>query len=159
MKTFAVYFSPNSYIANNGKVRDIGEVHIQLNDYAFPDKEWTDFGKVIVSWWMEAFRKLLSGEEKKVQCKFMDGNYRFDLEVTNSPGIWHITLIREQGDSEEVENQGEIDAKQSTDSLLSVINEVKELYKKEGKAEYVKNANDFIQRFLLTRQKNLTDAN
>lgn len=153
MKTFKVCFSPESYISNDGQFKDIGGIYVQLDDYAFPDKEWTDFGKVITSWWMEAFRKLLSGEEKKVQCKFMDGNYRFDVEVLSFPQVWRITLIREYADSEEVEDEGEIDAKQATDQILNALATVKNLYDKEGKSEYVKNANNFIQKFFLERQK------
>lgn len=157
MKTFKVCFSPDSYISSDGKFKDIGGVHIQLDDYAFPDKEWTDFGKIIVSWWMEAFRKLLSGEESKVQCKFMDGNYRFDVEVLDSPQTWHIILIREYADSEKVEDEGQIDAKQATDQILNALTIVKKLYDKEGKVEYVENANNFIQNFFLERQKVLSN--
>jgi hypothetical protein len=157
MKTFKIHLPLESYI-HNGKVDDFGEIHIKLNNYAFPDKEWTDFGLIIIYWWMDAFLKLLSGEEKKVGCDFMDGNFRFDVEIMNSPQTWHISLIKEWADSEEIKDEGKVDVKQATDEILRVIAEIKDLDIKLGKAEYVRNINSFTQKFLLAKQNYSANA-
>ena len=156
-KTFAIHFSPESFITANNEIKDIGRICIQLDDIAFPHKEWTDFGKVVVSWWVQEFRKLLSREQKKVQCKFMDGNFRFDVENTEDSHIWRILLIKEAAKADKVEEEGEIDVMQATNEVLQALNEVKELYRKEGKTDYSQNLNDFVQGFLEEREKSLTN--
>ena len=154
MDAFTIHLPLESYI-HDGKIDDFGKVHLQLGEYVFPDKEWTDFGLIIIHSWMDAFLNLLSKKEKKVECDFMDGNYRFDVEVTGSPKVWRIYLIREWTDSEEVKNQGEIAVKQATDELLRVVGEIKDMDRNAGKAEYVKNIENYTQQFLLARQKML----
>lgn len=156
MKKFAIHFPLESYF-NNGKVNDFGKIHIQLNDYVFPDKEWTDFGQIIIYWWIDAFYKLLSKEENKVECDFMDGNYRFIVKITDSPHIWQITLIKEWADAEQIENECEIDVKQATDEILRVVTEIKDSDRTLGEEKFVKNIEDFLQKFYLARDNYLTD--
>ena len=157
MKTFKIHFFSDSYI-HSGKVDDFGKIYIQLGDYDFPENNWTDFGLNIVFWWMDVFLKLLSGEEKKVQCKFMDGNYRFDVEVTDSQKVWRIFLIREGADMDQIEQEGEIEVTQVTDEVIRVATEIEKLEKKIGKAEHVKNIENFMQRFLSARQRYFVNA-
>lgn len=157
MKTFNIHLPLESY-KHNGKVDDFGEIHIQLGKYAFPDKQWTDFGLIIIYWWMDAFLKLLSGEVKKVSCDFMDGNFRFDVEIMDHRQNWRVSLIREWADLEETKDAGEIDIKQATDEILRVVTEVKNLDLESGKAEYVKNIDDFTQKFLSAKQNYLANA-
>lgn len=158
IKNFTIEFHADSYIADNKKLKEVGKICVRLDDYVFPDKEWTDFGKRIVFFWMDNFSKLLSGDEKKVQCEFMDGNYRFDVEVTDMPKIWRIFLIREWADAEQLEQHGEIEIMQATDEILRVAAEIKSLEKKTGKVEYLKNVESFMQKFLTLRQKHFTSA-
>ena len=157
MKIFKLCFFSESYI-KSGKVDDFGKIHIEIGDYAFPDKEWTDFGRIIVFWWLDAFIKLLSGERKKVECKFMDGSYRFDVETTNSPQVWRISLIREWADSEETCEQSEIDVKQATDEFLPIVTQIKDWDANAGRMKYVENIESFMKKFFILRQKALINA-
>ena len=154
IKTFLIYTSPDSYTASNGKTKDIGEIYIQLDDYAFPEKGWTDFGRDIVFWWIEAFIKLFRREEKKVKCSFMDGNYRFDIKVTDSPEIWHISLIREWSDVEEVEKESEINIKQATQSIVQTARLFADLDRKNGDEKSANSYDMRIQILLNLMQKN-----
>lgn len=82
-----MYNSLDSYEQGNGKV---GDVHVLLDDFAFPSDGWFDFGFYTISAWAESFSKL-HGEEEKAQCKFMDGNYRLDISK-KSAEIWKFGL-------------------------------------------------------------------
>lgn len=146
MKTFKIYSSPGSYEKWGG---GIGDIYIELENFAFPDSGWTDFGIDIIYWWMEAFMKLHAKVERRVKCSFMDGNFRFDVEITDKPEIWRIYLIKEYSDSEVVEDNGEINAEQATTTLLQIANTLTDVINKnEGdKAllNYKKRMQDLFQ--------------
>ncbi len=62
---------------------------------------------------------LLKFVRKKVQCKFMDGNYRYDISVKES-GKWNFQFVAER-ETEEIWAEGEVESKQATMTLLSVV--------------------------------------
>lgn len=156
MRKFNFRSLPDSYV-HDGEVDDFGVIYIQLDDYAFPDKEWTDFGLKIVYWWMDAFLKLISGEEKKVQCKFMDGNYRFDIEAI-SLRVWRVLLIREWANSEEVEQESEINVEQATESLVQVATTFAKMDGKYGNEKRSKNYDLRIKSLLDLMHTSLANA-
>ena len=152
MKEFKICIESDSYIWKSGEVDDFGKIHIQLNNYAFPDENWTDFGRTIVGWWMQSFKELLMKEKTKVECDFMDGNYRFDITAINSK-IWKIELIKEKAESEEIEQVGEIDADQATETLLEAVEKIVQLYEKEGNLKAVNNFAEYKKKFLTDWKK------
>ena len=147
MEKFAIHIDSDSYIGENGKVDDFGKIYIQLNDYDFPDKNWTDFGRTIVGWWMQAFRKLLNKEETKVECDFMDGSYRFNVTAVDSK-IWKFEFIKEKADGEEIWQEGEVDADQATENLLETVDRIVRLYEKEGNTKAVSNYTEYKKEFI-----------
>lgn len=152
MKKFTIHVDSDSYIWENGKVDDFGKIYIQLNDYSFPDENWTDFGRTIVAWWMQSFRKLLNEEETKVKCDFMDGSYRFDITVIN-PKSWKFEFIKERAESEEIWQAGEVDVDQATENLLEAAEKIVQLYEREGNTKGVNNYTEYKRKFLSDWEK------
>lgn len=153
MNVLKIYLSPASYIYD-GRVSDFGKIHIKVGECSFPEREWTDFGRIIVFWWMDAFSKLLTGEEKEVQCKFMDGNFRFDVKSI-SKQLWHVSLIKEKAESEEIQYEDEISVEQATSELLHIIAEFKSMFQKAGNVDFVSKIDNLTHEFNITRSKNL----
>ena len=144
MKIFNIYNSIDSYEKWGG---GIGDIYVSLDDFAFPGKGWTDFGKNILVWWLDEFRKLHAGEAKKVQCKFMDGNYRFDVTVINSK-TWKVEFIKERAESEEIQQVGEVNADQATETLLEATEKIIQLDEQEGNTKVVNNFAKYKMKFL-----------
>lgn len=48
-------------------------IFFDLDNFQFPENNWSDFAVVIMRWWLIAYSKLLSGCEKTVELLFMDG--------------------------------------------------------------------------------------
>lgn len=61
-------------------------VAVEHDGVYFPDRQWLDFGCVVLGWWTMAILRLLEGSEEEDLC-FMDGPYtlrarRLDAMVT-----------------------------------------------------------------------------
>ena len=156
MKLLTFHLSQDSFVATNGKIKEIGETYIQLDDYTFPDKEWTDFAFNIIYWWMESFTKLFTNEAKKIQCNFMDGNYRFDVEKITLK-VWNVKFIAERA-VDEVWQSGEVDSKQATEAIVQSAYVIAELDKKRGSNLAAENCVLRAQHLLDVMQKSLADA-
>lgn len=150
MNQLSLHISPESY-EQDGR---FGKIYIQLDDYAFPGKGWTDFGSDLIYWWMESLIKLLTKTEKKVRCSFMDGNYRFDLEISNDKKFWKIFLIREYADSEEIKAEGQVDPTQTTEAIATAARFFEESEKNKGDIKSANNYNQRVQLMLNALQKN-----
>lgn len=157
MKNLLFCISPNSFIASNGKVRAIGDIHVKLDDYEFPDKDWFDFGSDILYWWMENFIKLFSKETDIVKCKFMDGNYRFDIKALNSQ-TWRVLFVAERS-TDEIWQNDEISSQQATEALLSAARQMLEIVKKKGHEIEISNFSQRINDLHDLMQKQLANAN
>lgn len=147
MKNFTIHIDSDSYVWKNGKVDDFGKIYVQLDEYDFPHKSWTDFGRTIVGWWMQSFSSLLNKEKNKVECDFMDGSYRFDITALDSKK-WKFEFVKEKAESEEILHEGEADADQATESLLEAVEKIIQLYQKEGNTKAVNNYNEYKRRFI-----------
>ncbi len=147
MKNFRVNFYPESYRNNN----DFGEIYLELDNFAFPDKNWTDFGRVIVPWWLDAIRKLCLNE-KEVLCSFMDGPYRFSIKKFNE-NIWQIQFLEEREETR-VCAEGKVSADEVTNEVLSAFQKIIELYKTENNAEKAQTLEHFNKEFRQIWQKN-----
>lgn len=140
---FEIKINLNSYIWKNGKIDRFGDIHIKLNDYSFPSKDWNDFGSDIIYWWMEAFLKLLNKEEEIVQCAFMDGNYRFDVSLVNSQ-MWKISCIKENSDSERVRHESNINSHQTIEAVVNAAKQFQNLIERSTENESINNFNNRI---------------
>lgn len=52
-----------------------GAVYFVLDGYAFPERDWSDFPVVVLSWWLEKAAAMLEGRSQSVDFQFMDGPY------------------------------------------------------------------------------------
>lgn len=141
MKNFNIYNDPETY----GK-GEIGEIYVQLDNYNFPEKGWTDFGFNIIFWWLESFIKIHSGELKLVQCDFMDGSYRFDVKRINNL-VWNIEFIAERK-GDEVWQTGEVDSYKATESLINVADILREKHIEAGNITAAENFRMRIQQLM-----------
>ena len=157
MKLLTFHLTPSSFVARNGKIKEIGEVYIQLDDYAFPDKEWNDFAFNIIYWWMESFAKLFMNETEKIKCSFMDGNYRFEVEKVTSQ-IWNVQFIAERA-VDEVWQSGEVDSKQAVKAIVESAYLIAELDKKRGNNGAADNYISRAQYLFNLMQKSLSSEN
>lgn len=132
MNQFVIHLPVENYIST-----DFGELYVQLGDYYFPDKVWTDFGETVVFGWKSQLTKLFSKQSGKIRCKFMDGNFRFDVETTNSKELLNLLFIREKRDSDETEHQEMVYTEQFFQEILRVNTAIQEECKKNGNYEAV----------------------
>lgn len=146
MNQFVIHLPVKNYIST-----DFGELHVQLGDYCFPDKVWTDFGETVVFGWESQLTRLFSKQSKKVQCKFMDGNYRFDVESTELPEQLNLIFIRERRDFDETEHQERVNSEQFTQEILRVITEIQKECKKNNNFEAVDRIETSIQKLLAAK--------
>jgi hypothetical protein len=148
MNTFTINFPLNSYLIETKKVNQFGEIFVQVGEFAFPSKNWTDFGAVILFWWLHEISDLMSEKDvRRIQCKFMDGNFRFDVEETDSINIWKVYFIREKSNDDEIEQEANIDAERFTDELLDKIEMIKELGNLTKNIEGVERIEKLIKSF------------
>ena len=150
MKEFKIHNFLDTYEPRSSS--EFGRIYVELGDYAFPGKGWTDFGTQIVFWWMQAFIKLLSEEEKKIRCNFMDGNYRFDVEATDSPQKLCIYFVKERADSDELLHQGEVDLQQITEELLQAVSLVQKRFEEKNNFPAVNRVEQLKDDFLRKRE-------
>ncbi len=50
-----------------------GIIYFDFGHYQFPEKEWSDFVVVIISWWLNALDQVVRGISKCIDFHFMDG--------------------------------------------------------------------------------------
>lgn len=143
---FAVHTLPETYEPTLSDI--VGVIYVQADDYAFPDKGWTDFGVEIVGWWLDVLSKLLSGAEKRGSCKFMDGPFRYDLEA-NDNGGWHIRFIKEYTSREECVLEGDVKAEAVVAETLDAARTLLELCRSKNlnsHVDYLKGRHDEVER-------------
>ena len=125
MKNFKVVFRAEDFQGS----KDFGRICLLLDDYAFPEKEWTDFGRTIIPWWLDAVRRIYLSETALV-CSFMDGPYRFLIEKKDS-SIWSVKFLEEREKTQTLA-EGKVQASNVTAEILSAYDQVITLYKAEG---------------------------
>jgi hypothetical protein len=60
-----------------------GILAVRLEDFVFPDENWSDFPVVVLGWWLEAALALQAAGEGRF--RFMDGPFEF--VVSSRPGV------------------------------------------------------------------------
>lgn len=80
----------------------VSPICVRLGEDYFPEKDWTDFSIIVLSWWLEQVQALRQGLAKDATLRFMDGPYEIVLTtITNE--VWaampfsHAKGITEQG--------------------------------------------------------------
>jgi hypothetical protein len=153
MKELLINLPIESYSVKGNVISETGEIFVQVDDCFFPSKNWTDFGRVIIFWWAQSITKLLSGNEIRVKCDFMDGSYRFDIEKTDSSDIWHIYFIKETPDSEDIELEFDTNAKQFTDEVLTKIETIQDKLKILQNDDGVQRVKNFRDEYIRLKEE------
>ena len=143
MNQLLIHLSAESY-----KTSDFGDFFVQLGDFYFPSKGWTDFGERVVFDWLNKLTDFFFKQNEKVGCKFMDGNYRFDIESTESSTQLYFKFIREKRDSDEIEYQERVDTEQFVQEVLRVVKEIQSNCKIEENYDAVKRIEESVKNFL-----------
>ena len=149
---FDINISQESFKKRDGR---FGNISVRIGDYNFPSENWTDFGTDIIYWWMEAITNLITETDRTVQCKFMDGNYRFDVQSTNDKKIWKVSFIKEYADSEETKTESEVDPEQMIEVLVRVAKRFEELERERGDEKSASNYNKRITHLIDSMKQNL----
>ncbi|HEY0049051.1 MAG TPA: hypothetical protein VGB68_07185 [Pyrinomonadaceae bacterium] len=150
MQEFIIHLPIASYQRKNEKFDNFGEIYLQLGDYFFPSENWTDFGANIVFWWLQEITKIYSNESDTARCKFMDGNYRFDLQITDRPEIWQIYFIKERADDDEIELQTEVNSEQLSREILKAVTKIEDQYREMKNFEAVNRIEEIKEIFILS---------
>lgn len=108
----------------------VGTIFVRANDHAFPEDTWSDFGVVIVEWWLNQMFSLLNGK-KQVSCKFMDGSFRYDIE-TQTGGMWKLRLIEEKAKGDVCELEGIVEPNAAIKSLLIAAQKIIKICHERG---------------------------
>lgn len=151
MNQFTIYLPVEEYNSS-----DFGTFYVQSGDYYFPSKVWTDFGVKVVFDWMNKLSESFSNQEDKIGCKFMDGNYRFDLEKNDSSDIVKISFIKERGNSDEIEYEEEFDSKQFLEEILKSVRLIQNICQKDENYKAVERMEDSIQNYLKALENYVT---
>jgi hypothetical protein len=70
----------------------IAGLSVQVGEVHFPNRQWTDFVVVVLSWWAEAFVRLLRGDLDRVEARFMEGPFLMELQQAGT-GLWRMRLV------------------------------------------------------------------
>lgn len=154
---FTVHLPLETYISEEGGVKTTGDIYIELDGYFFPEKDWYDFGENLLSWWTEEFIELADREETKIECGFMDGPFRFIIEI-KSDKTWQIRCIREYAESEKCEYKAEIDSIQASKSLLNAVDKMLGFFKKNEMRKSFDFMDERKQKLIKAVNKNLSNA-
>lgn len=87
-----VDFDENLLIRNSTmSTSSIFNIWFEHEDVIYPNPGWSDFGAVILGWWLVTARKLLQGELQG-DFPFMDGPYSLKVIRLFSSGMVQITF-------------------------------------------------------------------
>jgi hypothetical protein len=64
-----------------------GVIFLELEGGAFPERGWSDFPVIVLSWWTEAWLQLEVPTRRQVQWRFMDGPYAAILSKAPTAGL------------------------------------------------------------------------
>lgn len=127
--SFSINILPQTFETTIDSV--IGVIYVQADNYAFPDDSWADFGVTILGWWLSEVSSLTLETRRSCSCKFMDGNFRFDIErVSNDK--WRLTFVEERGRGDKIEFQTFVAPQNVVDALLSGANTVSKMCRDKG---------------------------
>ncbi len=71
-----------------------GPLWLRIDNQDFPIDGWYDFPVVIMGWWLNNIKPLITKQAVKCECPFMDGPYRLEISVRNQQS-WILTFIKD----------------------------------------------------------------
>jgi hypothetical protein len=99
-----VTFNPESKTVGQPMGKYFFEIFFEYNGEFYPKEHWTDFGCIVLGWWVTTIIKIFRGELDECNFSFMDGPYslsvRLDkdaqilfLQPGNTNKIWTVDFI------------------------------------------------------------------
>lgn len=142
MNQLRIHLSTEYYKNNN-----FGEFFVQLGDYYFPNEGWTDFGQRVIFDWLNKLTSFFSKQSEIAVCKFMDGNFRFDVESTENSTQLNLKFIKERSESDEIEHQEIVDTNQFIQEILRIVKEIRTNCEVEENFDAVNRIEESVKRF------------
>lgn len=71
-----------------------GPIWLKIDRQDFPIDGWHDFPVIIMGWWLNNIRPLITKQAVRCECPFMDGPYKFEVTVRNQQS-WILTFIKD----------------------------------------------------------------
>jgi hypothetical protein len=102
---------------NSAKGLGFGEISLHVGELTFPDSSWTDFVVVVLTWWCSALFRLLAGEPKPIEVRFMEGPYLVMLGPLNGDVV-HLVLVEDRW-KREIRGETDVDTRILIRSVLS----------------------------------------
>lgn len=75
-----------------------GGIWLELGSKAFPAPKWNDFVVLLLEEWLSTAINLYDGSAKVGRCRFMDGDYWFEIERRR--GVWSLRCNNGAGTAE-----------------------------------------------------------
>lgn len=60
-----------------------GEIYFEFSNFIFPEKGWNDFVVIILSWWLNEFKK----NNYNFKMLFMDGSFEIEIKESRNKQI------------------------------------------------------------------------
>ncbi len=146
MDQFRIHFPLERY--TNG---DFGEIHVVVGETAFPENTWNDFGPLVISGWLLELNRLFLRQTEKVRCKFIDGDFAFDIESGNADGTLVLTFIRETDGPDIIEDVRTVSADSLTSAIVQALETVRDDCERSGNETAVKRIATGIEGLLEAR--------
>jgi hypothetical protein len=75
-----------------------GVIYVELASGPFPERNWSDFPVIVLSWWAEALRDLETSARHEVKWRFMDGPFSLTLtKMAAGIGSGGVTFAQLEG--------------------------------------------------------------
>lgn len=111
----------------------VGRVWLVLDDYAFPERAWSDLVVVVLGWWIDELLRTQSTNETTMTLLFMDGPYSVRLRAPAQGDVWSVSLLRDRGPADgRREAVGVAEHAQFAAALLTVAREVVAACQRKG---------------------------
>lgn len=122
MSNFRIIFEKKLiYRSKRGAVT--APVYFDWGEYQFPEKGWSDFVVVVLSWWVEAFSRLVCGWETEVEFSFMDGPMLIRLRLAEN-GMVTMQCVNQRNTQEMIEYRAIISLSELRSQLKSIASQV-----------------------------------
>lgn len=83
MNNFQIVVKAGEELKNKGGSTII-DIRTVINDKPHPSEEWSDFGFIIIGWWINNYVKLIKSKDQTYFNNFMDGPYGFSTTIENN---------------------------------------------------------------------------
>jgi hypothetical protein len=79
--------------ASSGSV--LAGIWLRIDGRDFPDTGWEDFAVSVLTWWVGASLRLLTGKPGPAELRFLDGPYLVELE-RSVDDAWRLKLVQDR---------------------------------------------------------------